>query len=106
MVTMIHNPVNEKPITELYAYISIDKDGNEGICGAPLGVNGTTMPLVFGYERVALKFMPIVEELAENCPHMQFKLVKFTQREEIQTIRVCDDSRSRSDANEISGDIG
>lgn len=81
---IIDNPGNEQPITELYAFVSVDQNGNEGICST--GDSESQMPLVFGYERVALKFLPLVEEMAKGVPHMQFKLVKFTNREVLKTI--------------------
>lgn len=81
---LVHNSGNTKPVDVLFAYLSVDKDGNEGVCAAPLPGFGTT-PLVFGYEHVALKFIPIAEEIAK-ASGMQIKLVKFTKGEVVQTI--------------------
>ncbi len=86
MKTVLHNPGNEQPIEELYAYISVDQNGNEGLCAAPLLDSEPTTPLVFGYERVALKFLPVVEAIQKLAPDMKIRLVKFTNREVITTI--------------------
>ena len=86
MNTIVHNPANEQGIQELYAYISVDKDGNEGLCAAPLAPGLETAPLVFGYERVALMFLPVAEKMAKLVKDKQIRLVKFTNREVITTI--------------------
>lgn len=79
---LIHDPGQERPVNELWVYLAVDSNGNEGICGMPL--LGTTLPMVFGYERVALKFTFTAEQIAK-ASGKAVKLVKFTGREDIQT---------------------
>ncbi len=80
---MLHAPTNERPITELWAYLSVDEAGNEGLCGMPM--MGATVPMVFGYERVARKLMPVAEQIAAMSGNT-IRLVKFYSREEITSI--------------------
>lgn len=75
---VVEGQPNEAPITELYAIFSVDDSGNEGICG----LDGT--PLVFGYERVAMKMWPLVEQIIAANPELTLKLVKFTNQEVIK----------------------
>jgi hypothetical protein len=79
----IDDPPATQPVTELFAYVVIDEAGNEGICATTMG--GTSMPMVFGYERVALKAMPFAEELA-RMTGKTVRLVKFTTRQELRVI--------------------
>jgi hypothetical protein len=80
----IDDPPATQPITELFAYVMIDDAGNEGICATTVGT--TSMPLVFGYQRIAEKAMPFAEELTRKTGKT-IRLVKFTTRQELRVIR-------------------
>lgn len=84
MFDIVDDPKNAEPITALWAYISVDRDGNEGICAAGIAGFGMTQ-LIFGYERVARKFLPFAEDAA-NQTGKTVKLMKFTAREEVLTV--------------------
>jgi hypothetical protein len=69
-------------ITELWAYVSIGDDDEEGVCGASIGPGGTMLPLIAADETRLRQLMPVAIEIAivtGKC----IKLVKFTKREEV-----------------------
>lgn len=77
---------NLQPINELYAFMSIDDKGNEGIVGrlTPLGM----MPMVFGYADMLLKLLePQVMKMCKETKKT-IRLVKFTGKEVIKTYGV------------------
>lgn len=57
-------PPNEAVIDWLYAFMSIDENGLNGICASIVPGLGST-PLVFGKREFALKFKPLVQETAK-----------------------------------------
>jgi len=81
---LIHDAKNTQPITELYVYISVDKNGNEGVCGATLPDLGS-VPLVFGYLKTAEAFLSLVNEVVATTG-VRVDLVKFTNREVLKSI--------------------
>ena len=82
-MTFIHDEANEAPITEIYAYLSTDENG-EGICGAMMG--GVWTPLVTSKRRIAEAMRPVARDL-EQKSGKPVKLVKFSVREEIADAR-------------------
>lgn len=84
MSTEVHDPGNTKPLTELYVFVSVDSNGNEGILGAPLpGIQGT-MPLVAMSKQLAMNVLrPIAKEMGERSGK-KVKLLKLTNREDIE----------------------
>jgi hypothetical protein len=75
---MIHNPGNTQPITELKAWLSRDKNGNEGILAAS-GPGGGAFPLVFGYSQPHM--IAITEPIARKaCDSADLELVLATFR--------------------------
>lgn len=79
MTDYVHDPKNPEPINNLYAYLSVDGQGNEGIAG----VNG--IPFIFGYEHRALMVLPMIENVAKQT-NKKIILAKFTNKEIIKTI--------------------
>ena len=77
----IHAPPNEAPITELYAVLSTDEHG-DGICAVMLG--GVAMPLVVSQERL-VPLRNYAARVAKRT-NRKLKLVKFTAREELESI--------------------
>jgi len=57
---MVHDPKNKYKITRLYAWLSQDEDGTEGIV-ASLGAR--PIPFVFGDINLLEKTRPLVEEM-------------------------------------------
>lgn len=73
-----------QPIPELFAYVSIDGNGNEGILSGRIPDMGA-VPFVFGYRRIADKFRPLAQDIGSRTGQT-IKLVRFTAREDIETI--------------------
>ncbi len=71
-------------ITEMYAFIVCDKDENdEGIIGKR--INGSWFPFTVANLSLMEKLKPEAQEMA-NSLNRQIHIVKFTVREEIETI--------------------
>lgn len=85
-MNIFQQPKNTMPrIDSLYAYVSVDhEDGNEGLCGAPVGPVGC-MPLIAADEKRLEQLTPIAEQMARQFK-MKIRLVKFTKREVIRDI--------------------
>lgn len=81
--TIFHQPKNTMPrITELYAYLSVDeKDGNEGVIGAPIGPVAC-MPLIAA-DKERLKILGPIAQSVANRFEKSIRLVRFTKREEV-----------------------
>lgn len=82
--TAIHNPGNVQPINELYAYLSIDEAGNEGVMGG-IKTDGSAFTFCFGDEATARNFEKIIGQIAE-AGKMKIRLVKFTSKEILKEI--------------------
>jgi hypothetical protein len=76
-------PPNTQEITELYAVLSVDENG-EGILSATTAIG--SMPFVFGYEKMIDKVMPLVNQIAKETGK-KLRIVKFTNKEIIKEIK-------------------
>jgi len=86
-MTVVFAPPNTLPrIDSIWAYVSVDADGNEGVCAAPIGHGGMCMPLIAVDEARLSSITPIAEALA-RITGMTIKLVRFTAREELRNIK-------------------
>jgi hypothetical protein len=72
---------NEKPriIDSIWAFLSIDDDGNESVIAAPLMGPGSYVPLISSDQRRLESFTVIAEAIARDTGRM-VHLVKFTSR--------------------------
>ena len=61
----LHDPGNETKIERLYAFMSIDEQGRNGIVASILPGLGST-PLVTGKRSVARTMIPIAEKVAKE----------------------------------------
>lgn len=71
-------------IETIYAFISVVENHDEGVIA--FNANGTMMPLVCGDEERLKSIRPLAEKIAELNPHIKVKLVKFTSREDLETL--------------------
>jgi hypothetical protein len=83
---------SRKPITELWAWVSTEPDGGEGIVAASLPDPDTgepiVMPLVGGdRERIESPFMRRVATATRIHTGRPVRLVRFTTREVIETLK-------------------
>ena len=61
----VHMPPNEDRIDTVYAYLSIDEEGKNGICAHVLERIGST-PLVTSKRRIAKQMQPLAEMCAKE----------------------------------------
>jgi hypothetical protein len=80
-------PPNTPPgIRRLFAYVSVDADGNEGICASTIGRSGMFVTLVTGDPGL----LPILEPAAKHIAEitgLKVVLVEFSQRTELRDVR-------------------
>lgn len=78
-------PANTMPrIDRVWVYLSVDSDGNEGMCATWLP-NGMPLPLIAADQERLISLTPIAEDLAK-ATGMKIVLVEFTGRVELRTI--------------------
>jgi hypothetical protein len=72
---------NEKPriIDSIWAFLSIDDDGNESVIAAPLMGPGSCVPLISSDQHRLENFTVIAEAIARDTGRT-VHLVKFTSR--------------------------
>lgn len=80
---VLHTPANLLRVDRLYAFLSVDEDGNEGLCAAPL--NGMTMPLIAADRARMESLVPVAQELA-RLSGRKVRLVEFSTRTELCVI--------------------
>jgi hypothetical protein len=73
-----------KTITEIWAWICEDTPGSEGLPGASIG--GTFMPLI-GSDRQRVESMRDFAVAVRIGTGRPVKLVRFTQREDVETLK-------------------
>jgi hypothetical protein len=66
-MTVVLTPPNTMPrINSVFAYLSVDKDGSEGVCAAPIGPGGTWMPLIAADADRLKSITPVAEQVARE----------------------------------------
>lgn len=78
MSVFIHDPKNVKSVESLWAWLSVDEDGNEGICATMMA--GNVCPLVTGDPDK----VPMYQKLADSIAGYTSKrvvLAKFTRED-------------------------
>jgi len=84
-VTILDDPNNRGlRIDSMWVFISCDETG-EGVCAAPLMGPGSLIPMIAADEARLQSLLPIARAIAAQT-NKTIKLVRFTTREEIQTI--------------------
>ena len=82
--TILHTPKNELlRIDELYAFISKDEEGNEGLCGYSPQPGVYIGMVCANPERVAI-LKPLADDIAKQG-NREIRLVKFSIRTELET---------------------
>jgi predicted pyridoxine 5'-phosphate oxidase superfamily flavin-nucleotide-binding protein len=84
MVTVLHDPGNHLlRIDQVWMAVSVDEDGNEGVCAAPLPGSGTlTMPLIAADEARLPFIMNMAEQLAA-ATGKKIRIIKLSTRTEV-----------------------
>jgi hypothetical protein len=86
MGVLIHNPPNKLHIDAIWVFVSSDKDGNEGVIAIETAAG--MMPLIAADEDRLKSLRPIAKQVAAGraATGKEVKLIKFTMREELETI--------------------
>ncbi len=80
-ITFVETGPNEAPITELFAFISVDDKGNEGICATAMG-DGVWLAMVTSKQRIAEMMKPAAEDIARQGGKT-VKLIRMSARAEL-----------------------
>lgn len=80
----IHNPGNLHPIDSLYAYVSCDESGNEGIIAGAIG--NQHYPLVFAGKEMALRTMTTAQTVCDAA-NVDVRLVRFDRSQVIEQLK-------------------
>jgi hypothetical protein len=79
---MIIPTENTKPLTEMYAFVSIDGNGNEGICATSLPGLGW-VPMVSGSPGSLAVFTEHAEKLSKES-NTTIQMIKFSNPEVVK----------------------
>jgi hypothetical protein len=64
-----HSPDNDQlSIDAVWLFVSVDNEGNEGVCGAPLMGPGTLVPLIAADEARLKSLIPVAQQMAQATP--------------------------------------
>jgi hypothetical protein len=80
---IIHDPGNYLKIDTMFAFISQDEQGNEGVVGMPTA-NGV-MAMVGADMRMVDKLRPIAKQIAKHTKK-KIVLIKFENRTDLEVI--------------------
>lgn len=82
MAIVIGEPNTLPHIDGIFAFLSKDDKGNEGLCAFQYKP-GHWLPLVAADEKRLASLMPVAQEIARHSEH-DVVLVKFSTREEVK----------------------
>ncbi len=82
---LVHDPGNYHRIKSVWMAISVDEDGDEGLC-AFLGPDGLWMPLVATDE----KRLELITEKAKEIAHTTGRLIHIIRFDTRTTVQVID----------------
>lgn len=82
--TVLHETKNHLRIDAVWAFVSVDENGDEGLVAAPLPGFGLT-PLIAADEKRLNSLIPLAESIAAKTK-MTIKLIRLGTREEVRVI--------------------
>lgn len=74
-------------IESVWAFLSVDVDGNEGVIGGPIGPDRGMIPFIGADEARVKSLLPMVEHIVKLTGRPA-RLVKFSVREDVREIVV------------------
>lgn len=80
METIIHNPGNYLVVEKVTCFVSVDKDGNEGIMGANTEMG--FIPLIGADEERIKSLYPIAKQISKLAG-VPFKVIQLNTRADI-----------------------
>ena len=81
---MIHDPENKLKIENVWAFVSHDDKGNEGLCAIPTNLG--MMPMIAADE-ARLKDLRVAAKKLVSMTNKKIKLIKFSVREDLEEIK-------------------
>lgn len=63
-------------VTNLYAFVETDEDGDEGVVALDVETHGEFIPLVFADKSMAEAMVPIIKQAAFTCEIRRYKVVE------------------------------
>lgn len=84
-VTVLIPPNTLPRIEKIWAYLSVDDEGKEGVCAAPIGPGGMCVPMIAADPARLESLSAIAEQLAAYTG-MKLVLVEFATRADVRTI--------------------
>lgn len=83
--TIIHEPNNYMKIEEVYCYVSVDENGNEGIVAQTMELAGSTvmMPFVAADRVMRDRLDPLAKQIQKKTGK-KIRLLRMTSREVIE----------------------
>lgn len=78
---LYHDPDNLHPIDEIFVFMSVDAEGNHGICAAILPDLGST-PLMTGSRRGAESMKQMAKDIAKHS-NKRIALFRFSRADEL-----------------------
>lgn len=81
-IDFLHDPPNIAPVTEIFAVVSRDREGKEGICATLLPGLGS-IPALTGRENLARLLLQKCREDMKGKTDKTIHLIRFINREEI-----------------------
>jgi hypothetical protein len=86
MIDALHVPDNKTArIDSIWAFLSIDDDGNEAVIAGPLLGPGSYVPLIAADERRLGSLTVVADAIARDSGRI-VRLVKFTSREVVRDL--------------------
>ena len=84
--SVLHKPPNViQRIDMLYAFMSVDEQGREGLCAVPMRGLPGPIPLITADKGRLESLIPIAQALA-NRANMHIRLVMFSARQDLDVI--------------------
>lgn len=90
---IVHDPENHLKIEDVWAFISVDEKGDEGLCAIPTQMG--MMPMIAADEARLKDLMPQAQKLADMTKK-KIKLIKLTNRQEVEVIVPASLDRTRT----------
>lgn len=80
---LLNLPGNEEPLDQLWAFVSVDEKGQEGLCGMTIG--NDNFPMITG-KKTVLANMRVAAQHVSKKSGKPVRLVRFSRAEVVETI--------------------
>lgn len=84
MTTFVHDPGNKLRIDQIWAFVSVDEKGDEGLCAFQSSMGWT--PLIAADEARLESLRPVAQRIAD-ASGKPIRLLKFSTREIVEEIQ-------------------